>query len=649
MSSDAMSNRSDPMLGRVLLGRYRIVRELAKGGMGVVYLARAEGAAGFVKPVVVKLILEDLAADERFVGMFAREAQILANLRDPGIVDVIEFGKEDSSYVMVLEYVRGYHLGQWKRYLKRKGREIPTGIILQIIIDILQALHHAHTARHPDGESMHIVHRDVSPSNILLDTDGRARLLDFGVARMRGGTHGYKTTVKGFVGKYPYVAPEVFEGHDATPLSDLYSCAVVLHETLLGHNVFRANSEAATIHRVMNHDPEPVSAMRDDVPEALDQVLYKALSKDPKQRYQSGAELANALRALQPEPEHDVRPRLATILDEDFGEEMARMLGQESLAQRDEAWRRISQAPEPLASEPPTVAGAGVARDFDPDATVNQAGSAQHATPSTPEATVTRARSRRASAAGRVSDAPPVSREGASTPPRVPADVHPGAPAAAPRAASAAAWPGSKRRLWVALGAVVLVSGLATVAILRSIGSSSSQSLSGPIQVVQQPVPPQAEPEPSASPGGEETNAPEPGDEPAAAAAGTDTPASEEPAAEEPPSESRPTPSRERHARRRRGKGPDPAGLTRAFRRRQSEVQACISRHGEGLEPESRIQVEFSLAADGTLEGASVKPPAVASTAAGRCIERVARSTEFPAQHQPVVFTIPVTTRRIAQ
>ncbi|HEX6240829.1 MAG TPA: serine/threonine-protein kinase, partial [Polyangiales bacterium] len=331
------------MVGSVLLGRYRIVSELAKGGMGVVYLARAEGAVGFVKPVVIKLVLPEHASDQRFVAMFAREAQILANLRHASIVDVIEFGEQDGAYIMVLEYVRGYHLGQWTRYLRLKGRSLPASIALQVIIDVLDALDHAHSMVHPDGTSMHIVHRDISPSNILLDEDGRARLLDFGVARMRGGEHEYQTQVKGFVGKLMYSAPEIFADGDATPSSDCYSCAVVLHEVLLGRNTFRAENQAKTLHRVLNHAPEELTHAP-GIPEGLDAVLFKALAKSPEERFGSARELAAALRALQVQPENDVRAALAALLKHDFGREMAELLGIESLTDRDEAWRRGQRA-----------------------------------------------------------------------------------------------------------------------------------------------------------------------------------------------------------------------------------------------------------------------------------------------------------------
>jgi serine/threonine protein kinase len=349
MKQTQLQGTSQSLLGSVLLGRYRIVSELAKGGMGVVYLARSEGAVGFVKPVVIKVLLPEYAQDERVVGMFVREAQILSQLRHASLVDVLEFAEHDGAYLLVLEYVRGHHLGQWLRYLSLKSRNVAPELLIQIVIDVLEALHHAHNQVHPDGSPMQIVHRDVSPSNILLDETGRARLLDFGVARMRGGSQGYRTQVKSFMGKLPYTAPEVFAGRDASPKTDLYACAVVLHEALLGYNVFRSEMQSITLAKVMSHIPELIEPVRRGVPPGLDLVLTKALRKTPLDRHEDAQAFAQALRKLQREPESDLRARLARLLAEDFGAELAKMLNLESLAARDEAWRGFveqSQSPE---------------------------------------------------------------------------------------------------------------------------------------------------------------------------------------------------------------------------------------------------------------------------------------------------------------
>ncbi len=201
--------RNIDLIGRVVLRRYRVTRELARGGMGVVYLARVEGAGGFVRPVVIKLVLPEHESDERVLRMFVREAKILSDLRHPSIVSILEFGEENGAYVMVLEYIHGFHLGQWVSYLGKVGRRVPVEVMLLLIIDVLGALHKAHEMRYPDGTSMGVVHRDVSPSNILLDVDGRACVHDFGVAGLRGSTAAYQTQVPSYVGKSPYGAPEL--------------------------------------------------------------------------------------------------------------------------------------------------------------------------------------------------------------------------------------------------------------------------------------------------------------------------------------------------------------------------------------------------------------------------------------------------------
>lgn len=342
-----MVRGSGGLIGRVLLRRYRVVRELAKGGMGVVYLARAEGAGGFVRPVVLKLILPQHAADPRFLGMFVREAKIMSGLRHPSIVPVLEFGEEDGAYVMVLEYIRGYHLGQWQKYLHKQGRSIPPRMLMLLMVDVLEALHNAHSMVHPDGSNMHIVHRDVSPSNILLDEDGRARLLDFGVARMRGGNVEYQTQIQSFVGKFTYGAPELFGGTDATAGSDVYSCGVVLHEMLFGRNCFSASEDAMTLNLVLNHVPEPIEPIRPDAPRGLDKVLQKALEKEPSRRFANAWEFATALRELQPVHEGEVRAQLAAMLKVDFGDAMARALGIDSLSVREQAWRSGGAELEP--------------------------------------------------------------------------------------------------------------------------------------------------------------------------------------------------------------------------------------------------------------------------------------------------------------
>jgi serine/threonine protein kinase len=634
---------TDRLIGSVLLGRYRIVRELAKGGMGVVYLARAEGAVGFVKPVVVKLVLPEHAEDDRFVGMFAREARILAQLRHPSVVDVLEFGEEDDAYVLVLEYVRGHHLGQWMRYLYLKGRSAPPEILIQIVIDVLDALHHAHNQKHPDGTPMQIVHRDVSPSNVLLDEDGRARLLDFGVARMRGGAHDYKTQVKGFMGKLPYTAPEIFAGNEATPQSDLYACAVVLHEVLLGRNVFRTESQAATLHTVMTHIPEALEPTR-PLPQGFDAVLGKALAKNPMQRYFSAREFASALRKLQREQESDIRAQLATLLKVDFGREIADMLKIESLADRDEAWRKLSlRPPQPGSAEPVPERTATRSRRN----TLRGAIPAPSFPEAPPPSDATVANSPRILQAGLRTDAPP--RHSVPQPPAQPqAEFQPPPaalaepvrplppPIAMPPAAEArraasppiveitapvVRAPASNRLLIFALAVTALIAIAAIVVALQDRAPAAAPDTPN-IRVVELDNSESEKPVPV---------------EPATAAV---EPAPERQADAEPTQ-----PSRGERAGQapKRPRAPDPRDLTRAFRKQQPKIEGCFKQHAVGLQGQPRMQLEFDLDAKGALTHVQVMPESLSSTPLGQCVTRVARSTAFPAQGESVSFAIPVT------
>jgi len=617
----------DNLLGKVLLGRYRVVRELAKGGMGVVYLARAEGAASFVKPVVVKLLLPEHTEDDRMVRMFVREARILSQLRHPSIVDVLEFGEQDGGYVLVLEYVRGYHLGMWLRYLSLKQRHAPIDVLLQLVIDVLEALHHAHTQLHPDGSSMQIVHRDVSPSNILLDETGRARLLDFGVARMRGGAQDYKTQVQGgFMGKLPYTAPEVFAGSEASPSSDLYACAIVLHEAVYGQNVFRAETQAATLQRVLSHVPEPLESLG-DVPPGLDAVLGRALSKSAAERHADARELAMDLRRLQRSPESEIRARLSDLLKEDFGDELAKLLSIESLADRDAAWRRLSISPSPV-NEPSST---GLLA-----ANTNQRAKP---TPAPIGATVAsrggKAASVRLSLGGREpgksSSGTPTSRSRAQPrqPESTPVEAHAAAASSVAPTQPAPPLPAARRPpfTWVA-GGLLLTAALVTAWLLSSElrpaqPAPTERDPSTPVQF--HPVAP-AQPQLGGKPvqtaltGASGDTASQP------TAAG---PAERSQALSAKPKPKAPVPSA--------------TALTRALRKQQPRLEACFKTHSRALEGQAKTELIFDLAQDGKLTHVELSPRMLAETSLGQCVLKVARTTVFPPQPRAVSFIIPLT------
>ena len=621
------SSTSSNLIGAVLLGRYRIVRELAKGGMGVVYLARAEGAVGFVKPYVIKLVLPEHADNQRFIQMFVREANILSNLRHPGVVSVIELGEreEDGALVMVLEYVRGYHLGQWAKFVRLKKRSIPVEVLLQLTIDVLDALHYAHTMVHPDGTPMHIVHRDISPSNILLDEDGRARLLDFGVARMRGGNQEYHTQVKGFVGKLMYSAPELFAEVEATAQSDIYSCAVVLHEILLGRNAFRGDTQAATLNRVLHHKPEAIEPLRPEVPAGLDAVLQKGLAKAPKDRQASAREFASELRALLRDHESDLRARLASLLKEDFGQEMAEMLGLESLADRDEAWRRLSHYPARPSLQLDIDQSAAPSSDGNPITIRPRMNTSRGAPVDTTAVRVPRNSSsqRRVQESIKVLAVPPPPPPTSHRPPPPPTSFATHTPSTAFRAGASE----SRSRSVPGFVAGIIFAGalvVATTFALRHETPANATTTAGPqIRVV--------------------TNT-EPQDEPKASTAQALDPADAQvkPTHQAGSNEEAPREHRERSSK------PDPLLLTRAFRKQQAKIEACFTDHTVELEGLPQLQLEFELLATGQLASVHVTPSALAKTALGKCLEKVASGTHFPPQSRPVSFAIPLTASRTA-
>lgn len=336
-----VASRREPT-GSLILGRYRIVRQLAAGGMGVVSLARAEGAAGFVKPVVVKRILPHLAEDEAVVQMFVREARILSNLQHPSIVGVLDFAQTEDAYVMVLEYVHGYSLASWRKYLRRTSQPFPVEAALHIVAETLDALHYAHTLKRADGRSSMVVHRDISPSNVLLDAHGRVKLTDFGIARMSSATNAYRTSENTVRGKFPYMAPELMSGAEPTAQSDVFACGVVLHELLAGRNEFARPDVNETILKVLQHEPSSLEEARQDVPPGIDAILAKALAKNPEARYPSAADFLAELRGVRSLSEEEAMADLAAQVGRDFFGDMPSVLGLEPLPTLEAAWRELT-------------------------------------------------------------------------------------------------------------------------------------------------------------------------------------------------------------------------------------------------------------------------------------------------------------------
>ncbi len=279
------------------LGRYALHAELAAGGMAVVYLARQTGAVGFGRTVAIKRLHPHLAKDPYFATMFLDEARLAARITHPNVVPTLDVVATDNELFLVLEYVRGETLSGLLRAARKKNVTIPVNIAAAIGAGLLAGLHAAHEARDEQGTPLNIVHRDVSPQNLIIGADGVPRVLDFGVAKAASRL---QTTREGQLkGKIPYMAPEQLAG-EVTARSDVYSSAVVIWETLTRQRLFRGETEAQVLHLVMTMDAAPPSSINPEVPPALDAIVLKGLARDPANRYATAREMGAALEASIP-------------------------------------------------------------------------------------------------------------------------------------------------------------------------------------------------------------------------------------------------------------------------------------------------------------------------------------------------------------
>lgn len=279
-----------------MYGRYETLFRIAAGGMAEVYAARVRGEAGFQKLVALKRMLPHLTDDERFVTMFMDEGRLAANISSPNVVSTLDLGRaDDGSLYLVMELVLGTTLSGLLRNAAREGARIPIEVAVEILAQAAQGLHDAHEARTPFGAPLRIVHRDVSPQNILVGTDGRVRITDFGVARAI--LRRTKTTTGEFKGKLSYFSPEQCADKDLDRRSDVFSLGVVAWETLTTRRLFHAENPLAVLERVTRMPIPPAHAVNPAVPPAISDVVATALQRERDARYPTAAAFAQALRA----------------------------------------------------------------------------------------------------------------------------------------------------------------------------------------------------------------------------------------------------------------------------------------------------------------------------------------------------------------
>jgi serine/threonine protein kinase len=280
------------------LGRYLLFDAIARGGMASVHFGRLNGPVGFARTVAIKRLHPHLAVDPEFVAMLLDEARLAARIRHPNVVPTLDVVAMSGEVFIVMEYVSGESLGALWRSHKAHGQRIPIAYSLAIMAGVLHGLHAAHEVRDEQGNPLGIVHRDVSPQNVLVGTDGVPRVLDFGVAKAAGRLQ--QTGESGAIkGKVAYMPPEQIAGMEVTRASDIYAASVVLWEMLAGRRLIEAENDAARMGAILaikDGKPfDPPSVHNPDVPKEIDAIVSRGLSGNPEHRFASAREMATLL------------------------------------------------------------------------------------------------------------------------------------------------------------------------------------------------------------------------------------------------------------------------------------------------------------------------------------------------------------------
>jgi serine/threonine-protein kinase len=307
------------------LGKYRLVAELARGGMGIVYLATSEGVGGFQRIVVIKELKPDLAEEPTFLSMFLDEARLAARLHHPNIVQTNEVGQEDGRYFMAMEYLEGRTLQRVVRRGKELGdRSFSRAMYLRVVCDVLSALEYAHNLQDYTGTALEIVHRDVNPQNVFLTYDGQVKVVDFGIAKTADQTE--ETQAGVLKGKVSYMAPEQATGMHPDRRADVYSVGVMLAEAMTGERLWGKSGDVEILTRlVRNEIPDP-GARNPELPPELLRICRRAMSHAREERYPSAAALLQDLEAyIEASGEKATNREIGRLVSDRFASERAQM------------------------------------------------------------------------------------------------------------------------------------------------------------------------------------------------------------------------------------------------------------------------------------------------------------------------------------
>ena len=306
----------------VLFGKYRLTKKLAQGGMAEIYVAKSTGAGGFEKTVVVKKILPRLAAHQKFINMFINEAKVTSVLNHSNIVQIYDFGRIGQDYFIAMEFVDGKDLRTIIRACRERGRKLPLEFVLYTGVQITKGLEFAHTRTDSStGEPMNLIHRDVSPQNVLLSRHGEIKITDFGIAKATGGLS--ETVANEIKGNFGYMPPEQAGGGNLDPRTDVYATAMCLYELCTLRNPFADSNLLTVLSRIKDMVPPPPSSFNPAVSRTVDQIILRGLEKNPDARFATAGEMCAALsEELFPSPTELVQASFAAFLNSLFPPEV---------------------------------------------------------------------------------------------------------------------------------------------------------------------------------------------------------------------------------------------------------------------------------------------------------------------------------------
>lgn len=284
----------EPRPGLIVGGRYELIEVAGRGGMADVWRGRVRGDWGFVRDVAVKQMHQNLASQPPYVAMFVEEARLGSMLQSPNVAEVHDFVHDRGNYYMILEWIDGVDLGTWIRWHVGKGEQTRWELIAAVAVGILRGLAAAHERTDADGSIVPVIHRDVSPHNVLLTNRGMVKLIDFGLGLAPD--RAQETTEPGIVkGKMSYLAPEIVSGQRPIPASDQFACGSVLWEALVGRKLFDGATDYEVYTRLRDCIIPPLRPLRPDVPQPFVAIIQRALAANPEQRFPSAREMARQI------------------------------------------------------------------------------------------------------------------------------------------------------------------------------------------------------------------------------------------------------------------------------------------------------------------------------------------------------------------